>query len=927
MSEKFIDILKDIRDVKYPDIVEKSEQVSLDSATVVEKTQVAVENAQVATDNANLTALDVIEVNNKKDEVVSTSILVSEKAEIVSNAATVVEDRVNSVYIGQSAASIGFATKADLDSNLNYDENTLAIVTNDAIPENNGTYRKIGATGEGSWMQSSFDRVTLLENELFFKADLILGKNLFDKTSALIAYYMTEDGVAHAYDNYDVSDYIKVKPNTEYVSASSMDFQTFFDVNKNVVDGGSSDAVKSITTTAETVYVRVSIKHAILDTFQLEEGSAATEYESFKKIISSEQIPEGLFLTNESLIPIENDIENITNSVTQNTTSLKEKADLILGKNLFDKTSIIPDSYMSTSGYIAAYDGYGISDFIKVQPDTQYISASRMRFTTFFDINKNVIDGGDEDVYTLTTSADTAYVRVTVYNSDLDVFQLEEGSTATEYESYGKFIDESQIKPKIPEEIIVAYPKLYLNGDGQTAKVETQSDGHTIAREFRPFYASSVTTSSEFKIGHDVIDGVDMRGGYDDDAPYRMFSPRRTIGANHGWDMFECSASAHGKTIDDAGAIYSNDDIEYILIGIKDADTLYMAQRNELSYSIPNDTYVYVSNGSNTDDIVVSSNVMKQWYQVFQNHTLDIYIDGVLTTEKTGEFHYDKNIQFVESYEVLDRSELVAWWENNAKSGSVNPQGMSASFRVSITHTYDMDAQYTVYSDFMALKEMTLGDIMFLQAVKFNPADGNVSYYIPNSLPVTHDDVDYNYAMVDDADTSSWSSYYKFTPDVCEPSPAVLLDRVIQLSDNYYYAMGYIPIYSTSLDERRDNATVKALEISTGAKIYLSAIDKGETVLNKGESFGTIGYRNFGVRPANMTSFYKVRTIQGTYLYVDFHNKSEDFILDIEAEDVGKHFEIVTQRNVSNLSKVLNGKFSLTVDATNDYAFLVLKIN
>ena len=62
-------------------------------------------------------------------------------------------------------ATIGFATKADMDASLAHPDGTLALVTNDANPESNGTYRKTGASGSGSWVQSA-DRVTGLETGL-----------------------------------------------------------------------------------------------------------------------------------------------------------------------------------------------------------------------------------------------------------------------------------------------------------------------------------------------------------------------------------------------------------------------------------------------------------------------------------------------------------------------------------------------------------------------------------------------------------------------------------------------------------------------------------------------------------------------------------------------------------------------------------------
>lgn len=68
---------------------------------------------------------------------------------------TTAESEIAALAASQSAGVIGYATKAELDADLDHDEHTVAYVTNDANPANNGTYRKVGASGSGSWVQSS----------------------------------------------------------------------------------------------------------------------------------------------------------------------------------------------------------------------------------------------------------------------------------------------------------------------------------------------------------------------------------------------------------------------------------------------------------------------------------------------------------------------------------------------------------------------------------------------------------------------------------------------------------------------------------------------------------------------------------------------------------------------------------------------------
>jgi lysophospholipase L1-like esterase len=67
---------------------------------------------------------------------------------------------------GLANGVVGKAARAELNAALNYAAGTVGMVTNDPTPANNGTYLKSGASGSGSWTQSSYDRVTALETSV-----------------------------------------------------------------------------------------------------------------------------------------------------------------------------------------------------------------------------------------------------------------------------------------------------------------------------------------------------------------------------------------------------------------------------------------------------------------------------------------------------------------------------------------------------------------------------------------------------------------------------------------------------------------------------------------------------------------------------------------------------------------------------------------
>ena len=70
-----------------------------------------------------------------------------------------------------------FATKALMDAALNYEAGFVAFVTNDTTPANNTTYRKTGASGTGSWVQSSMTAVEV-NTKALSRQNLLVGSSL-----------------------------------------------------------------------------------------------------------------------------------------------------------------------------------------------------------------------------------------------------------------------------------------------------------------------------------------------------------------------------------------------------------------------------------------------------------------------------------------------------------------------------------------------------------------------------------------------------------------------------------------------------------------------------------------------------------------------------------------------------------------------------
>lgn len=91
-------------------------------------------------------------------------------------------EAVETIEAGQSSGAKGYDTQANLYLDLAPDDKALTYVGNDPNPLNNGMYRKSGATGTGSWAQSSSDRVLQVENTATYA----------DASGQLVGYYTSD---------------------------------------------------------------------------------------------------------------------------------------------------------------------------------------------------------------------------------------------------------------------------------------------------------------------------------------------------------------------------------------------------------------------------------------------------------------------------------------------------------------------------------------------------------------------------------------------------------------------------------------------------------------------------------------------------------------------------------------------------------------
>lgn len=121
--------------------------------------------------------------------------------------------------------------------------------------------------------------------------------------------------------------------------------------------------------------------------------------------------------------------------------------------NLFNKSTITIDKYVSPdNGNLGTLSGFFVSDFIPVDPSTQYI-INVARHYAIYDQNKTYISGATPaSPYTnvaFTTPANAAYIRFSSnYSvSAVDSARVNKGNTVLPYDEY--YLSADEIKPKL----------------------------------------------------------------------------------------------------------------------------------------------------------------------------------------------------------------------------------------------------------------------------------------------------------------------------------------------------------------------------------------------------------------------------------------------------------------------------------------------
>ena len=273
-------------------------------------------------------------------------------------------------------------------------------------------------------------------------------KNLFNSATQIDGVRLNStNGSLETYTGRTTSDFIKVNPNTDYIfSINGVATDTNLYEYKNDGSFIKSSVASTIRTTENTHYIRFYGSTNNLVNVQLEQGTTVTEYE--------ENVTSAIYTKNNN-----DEYEKFSETVAISSHQPTNQNGLWLqkGKNLFNKNNklVVNGSPSSSMVFVISATKSSRSVILRCEPNSTY-TISKIVTTAFsvasseeFPVNNGTITvintNHNAESITITTGENDKYLLIQYMhtgndtlteNEILNSLQVEQGSTATDYEEY-----------------------------------------------------------------------------------------------------------------------------------------------------------------------------------------------------------------------------------------------------------------------------------------------------------------------------------------------------------------------------------------------------------------------------------------------------------------------------------------------------------
>ncbi|MDO8415488.1 MAG: hypothetical protein Q7S87_04685 [Agitococcus sp.] len=409
-----------ISDLPIQDIISASAQQAIQSASDANSSKVAAESAKTSSESAR-DAAAVSSTNANLSKVA---------AENAMNIATLSAGIYSSTALGIAATSNGsyFSVPSANNSEVLILYKNVSGVATDTLKR----------TPSKFLLDATIAALNL-------KATIAIGKNLYnpnDPDVAINYYVVGATGNIAALTNYRATGYIQVSGSTNYAVSHRHQY-AWYDSLKNFISGSTTadNAPAIIASPSGAAYLRFSIYTTNAATFQVESGSANTAYEAYSRTLQDSLLNSSV--TSEKLAAssvVSQKIADgavVTEKIKRLSVNPTQTTFLVVGKNLFNKNAATIGAYCTNTNVVVASGTYDISEYIPITPGTAYKSNYNIRTSCYYSEDKSVISGGaSSDITGFTAPSGSAFIRISIYHSNIDLFQLEIGTVSTSFERY-----------------------------------------------------------------------------------------------------------------------------------------------------------------------------------------------------------------------------------------------------------------------------------------------------------------------------------------------------------------------------------------------------------------------------------------------------------------------------------------------------------
>jgi hypothetical protein len=810
---------------------------------------------------------------------------------------------------------------------------------------------------------TSVDLANYVKNSYLF--DVIIGKNKFNKDNVITGFYVNGLGNLVANAPSRTSQWIPIDNTLAYnVSGRSTGNVRFRNSSGTILppnnsDGsprtdyttapsGSNNGILYPPTGATDVQFSAILNTGTMDAIQLEVGTVATTYAPYT---------ESYFIKT-ALIPT---LPYVTSTVLNAGLDLKVDKSFLLydqiGKNKFDKTKNIVGKYINPADGSLQNSGTSqVSDWIPIKEGVPYYlsgrttGAVRLKNAAGTILQNNNANGtprtdwgtapsGSNDgiIYPPSGATHVQFTSVLSGSGNINIQQLEEGTSPTSYEA---FISTPLVKTT------VLTPSANPSATFKVIKSANRNDIRTYFDEIYDIIISLTTgeynglynISSAYlllKSDEDKSIGTQLNGaGSDDSAP--TFFNGQIYGGDHAGASYKLTATVHGKTIGDVGAVYTDVNLHrYIIFRIDDANNLTVVVENispsSWSFPAPVGPLTYTSNGNDPTTITFTASVLVQLYPSIKNVIRKTILDGKEYIAD-GTYYGDK-LSFIESYDIVDYVDFVAKLISQRPVGGylVQPLTSIGDTIVKVTTYFEVQAKGTIamQNTWVNNKSIILDYFGITQSGYITPVWATtVKKYMPKVLPIVNNGNTYDFRLMPEFKTPVVTGEILLTNSYWENAkvPNRSVDLLQSSGLNVNFNMGYLPVGAD-----RATTVTTAWRITSNKKAYPRFID---AKLNVSGSLPVntikqgVMFRGWSIPSGIRTNDILIESGGKYYLNLDYHVVGTDTFYLPPIVD-GKSVTVIDKTaNVTLLTPIVSGCIMIQITTASPmYGYCELLIS